>query len=101
MGVDHRVMQKGGDVGRRISRAVHRTTPAAFYHARPATEQPIPDKPVNPHARQADGERRMLKPAPPIPNVERQRKFRERNPGYYRKYYARKRSIRLAAVAQR
>jgi hypothetical protein len=42
----------------------------------------------------------MLKPAPPIPNVERQRQFRERNPGYYRKYYARKRSIRLAAVAQ-
>jgi hypothetical protein len=43
----------------------------------------------------------MLKPAPPIPNVERQRQFRERNPGYYRKYYARKKSIRLAAVAQR
>jgi hypothetical protein len=43
----------------------------------------------------------MLKPAPPTPNIERQRQFRERNPGYFRKYYARKKSSWLAAKAKR
>lgn len=33
-------------------------------------------------------------------NNERQRKFRERNPGYYRKYYGAKRRMRLAATAK-
>jgi hypothetical protein len=34
----------------------------------------------------ADTEERMVRPSPPMSNVERQRRFRARNPGYNRKY---------------
>ena len=33
----------------------------------------------------------------PMSNAERQRRFRARNPGYWRKYYARERASRIAA----
>jgi hypothetical protein len=34
----------------------------------------------------------MLKPVPPMSNLERQRQFRERNPGYYGRLHARRRA---------
>lgn len=36
-------------------------------------------------------------PFAPMSNAERQRRFRARNPGYWRKYYARERAGRIAA----
>ena len=30
----------------------------------------------------------MLRPTPPMSNIERQRRFRERHPGYYGRYHA-------------
>ena len=50
----------------------------------------------------------MLKRSPPMSNVERQRRFRERNPGYYGRFHARQRAAidasiqpkRLAAAQQ-
>lgn len=39
----------------------------------------------------------MLIIPPPTPNRERQRLFRERNPGYYRKYSARRRQMNKVA----
>ena len=53
-----------------------------------------------------DGVDGMLLIPAPKSNAERQREFRERNPGYFRKYYAVKRSIakrvraRMQAEAQ-
>lgn len=41
----------------------------------------------------------MLHIPGPTSNIERQRQFRERNPGYYRKYSARRRQLRKAAQA--
>src|SRR5690242_5454100 len=35
----------------------------------------------------------MLVPCPPKSNVERQREFRKRNPGYFNKYNARQRAM--------
>ena len=42
----------------------------------------------------------MLTIPPPMSNTERQRKFRKSNPGYYKKYYARKRSMGRRVRAQ-
>jgi hypothetical protein len=42
----------------------------------------------------------MLRPAAPKSNAERQREFRERNPGYYGRLHARRRAEINAAVAQ-
>src|SRR5687768_6859203 len=39
----------------------------------------------------------MLKPVGPMSNTERQRKFRQSHPGYFRKYYAPKRAARKRA----
>jgi len=40
----------------------------------------------------ADVGRGMLRPAPPMSNTERQRRFRERNPGYYQRLHAKRRA---------
>lgn len=42
----------------------------------------------------------MLLPVPRMSNTERQRKFRKRHPGYFKKYNGRKKASRLAAQAQ-
>ena len=42
----------------------------------------------------------MLRPCPPMSNVERQRRFRLRNPGYFRKYYTPKRVWKQRATAR-
>jgi hypothetical protein len=42
----------------------------------------------------------MLIPAPPMSNAERQRQFRERNPGYYGRLHARRRAAVRALDAQ-
>jgi hypothetical protein len=42
----------------------------------------------------------MLIPAPPMSNTERQRQFRERNPGYYGRLHARRRAGENVAAAQ-
>ncbi len=34
----------------------------------------------------------MLRPTPPMSNIERQRRFRERHPGYYDRYHASRRA---------
>jgi hypothetical protein len=49
-------------------------------------------------ARRADGHERMLIYLGPMSNAERQRKFREANPGYFRKYHARRKAIRKHAA---
>src|SRR5687767_10347705 len=42
----------------------------------------------------------MLTPVPTMSNAERQRKFRESHPGYFRKYHARKRAMAKAVRAR-
>ena len=42
----------------------------------------------------------MLIPDTPIANIERQRQFRERNPGYYQRLHARKRAVIKAGLAE-
>jgi hypothetical protein len=39
----------------------------------------------------------MLTIPPPTSNIERQRQFRQRNPGYYNKYYARIKAMQKSA----
>ena len=41
-----------------------------------------------------------MTPAPPTPNYLRQRKFRERNPGYYARLQAKRRASEKAARAR-
>ena len=41
-----------------------------------------------------------LKRVPPVPNTERQRQFRERNPGYYQRWHARRRAVIKAGLAE-
>jgi len=41
----------------------------------------------------------MLRPCPPMSNVERQRQFRKRHPGYFSKYKAVAQNARKAARA--
>lgn len=43
----------------------------------------------------------MIRPARPMSNRERQRRFRERHPGYYQRLRARERADYEAMVAQR
>jgi hypothetical protein len=43
----------------------------------------------------------MLRPCPPISNAERQRQFRERNPGYYGRLHAKRRAALRAFTAQK
>ena len=43
----------------------------------------------------------MLRPVPPMSNTERQRRFRERNPGYYQRLHARARARVKEAIAQK
>jgi len=42
-----------------------------------------------------------LRPAPPKSNAERQREFRERNPGYYGRLHRKRKAEMLALLAQR
>jgi hypothetical protein len=42
----------------------------------------------------------MVSQTPPVPNAERQRQFRERNPGYYGRLHARRRAEISASLAQ-
>src|SRR5688500_4720459 len=42
----------------------------------------------------------MLIPVPPMSNTERQRQFRERNPGYYQRWHARRRALIKARIAE-
>jgi hypothetical protein len=46
---------------------------------------------LNSRCRAVDTHSQMIKPVPPMSNTERQRRFRERNPGYYGRLH-RKRS---------
>jgi hypothetical protein len=43
----------------------------------------------------------MLRPCPPKTNAQRQREFRERNPGYYQRLHAKRRTMIAASLAQR
>jgi hypothetical protein len=43
----------------------------------------------------------MLKPAPPMSNAERQRQFRERNPGYYGRLHRKRKAEVMALIAAR
>lgn len=43
-------------------------------------------------ARFADNAKRMIRPFKAMSNTERQREFRRRNPGYYKRLHARRRS---------
>ncbi len=42
----------------------------------------------------------MLQPCPPVSNTERQRAFRERNPGYYGRLHAKNRALIAARIAE-
>jgi hypothetical protein len=42
----------------------------------------------------------MLVPNTPVPNIERQRQFRERNPGYYQRLHAKRRAVIKARIAE-
>jgi hypothetical protein len=42
-----------------------------------------------------------MRPSPPVSNVERQRQFRERNPGYYKRLHAKRRAAVEELSAQR
>jgi hypothetical protein len=64
--------------------------------------------PIKPVLRPADAEKRMVHRShgvvhnpPAVSNAKRQREFRDRNPGYFKKYYARRKAIGLAAIARR
>ena len=60
----------------------------AFYRARPRRRR-VWNKPVKFARRRSDGHELMLVRTPPMSNVERQRLFRARHPGYDRRYKAR------------
>ena len=76
-----------------------------FYHAHPR-HQRIWNEQIKFATGRADAHLRMLLTPAPKTNAERQREFRMRNPGYFRKYYAVKRSMakriraRMQAEAQ-
>ena len=43
----------------------------------------------------------MLRPSAPMSNIERQRRFRERHPGYYGRLHRKRRAFIKAILAQR
>jgi hypothetical protein len=71
-----------------------------FYRARPRRRR-IRNDPVQFSRRPADGQSHMLRRPSPISNAERQRQFRERNPGYYGRLHAKRRAAVRAFAAQR
>src|SRR5947209_10847205 len=71
-----------------------------FYRARPVGGG-AGDVRVMSARRAADTKGRMLELPPKMSNTERQRLFREPNPGYYRRLHAKGRAAMAAAWAQR
>jgi hypothetical protein len=75
-------------------------TAQRFYRARPR-RRGIANNPINSAHRQTDARMVMLSIPPPMSNRERQRRFRERNPGYYGRLHAKRRAKIAAALAER
>jgi hypothetical protein len=88
-----------------VAQAPSTAAGSRFYHAHPR-HQRIWNEQIKFATGRADAHLRMLLTPAPKTNVERQREFRMRNPGYFRKYYAVKRSMakriraRMQAEAQ-
>jgi hypothetical protein len=80
---------------------VGRATVAAggFYQARPRRWRIRNDR-VKFAPSRADAKERMLLPAPPMSNAERQRRFQDAHPGYDRRRKARQRGSEKRGAAQ-
>jgi hypothetical protein len=85
---------------RAFAQAVPPAAARGFYRAC-WRQRRIRNDPIKPARARADAGERMLRPSPPMSNAERQRLFRERNPGYYGRLHARQRARVKALAAQR